>query len=265
MKRAPTPVQIGSLAAALVALLAAGAWWVAGNPGLPRLWASVANALSGNAFAGPAASAPDAPASTNAAPAATSANAAPAATSTNAAPAATSANAAPAATSANAAPAATSTNAAPAATSANAAPVAANASAASAAASSGGGSAGAALDTELVSQRVPAGNRPANAFAPKSWLVAAPPPPPPPPLPVVLPPPAPPPQAPPLPFKYVGVLHVSPDHTLWYLLSGERLIIAATGEVIDNTHRIDGADAGQLRFTYMPLAQRQSLAIGGTP
>jgi len=235
MKRAPTPVQIGSLAAALVALLAAGAWWVAGNPGLPRLWASVANALSGNAFAGPAASAPDAPASTNAAPAATSANAAPAATSTNAAPAATSANAAP---------------------------VAANASAA---ASSGGGSAGAALDTELVSQRVPAGNRPANAFAPKSWLVAAPPPPPPPPLPVVLPPPAPPPQAPPLPFKYVGVLHVSPDHTLWYLLSGERLIIAATGEVIDNTHRIDGADAGQLRFTYMPLAQRQSLAIGGTP
>ena len=216
MKRAPTPVQIGSLAAALVALLAAGAWWVAGNPGLPRLWASVANALSGNAFAGPAASAPDAPASTNAAPAATSANAA---------------------------------------------PVAANASAA---ASSGGGSAGAALDTELVSQRVPAGNRPANAFAPKSWLVVAPPPPPPP-LPVVLPPPAPPPQAPPLPFKYVGVLHVSPDHTLWYLLSGERLIIAATGEVIDNTHRIDGADAGQLRFTYMPLAQRQSLAIGGTP
>jgi len=247
MKRAPTPVQIGSLAAALVALLAAGAWWVAGNPGLPRLWASVAHALSGNAFAGPAAAAPDAPASTNAAPAATSANAATAATSTNAAPAAT------------------STNAAPAATSANAAAVAANASAASAAASSGGGSAGAALDTELVSQRVPAGNRPANAFAPKSWLVAAPPPPPPPPLPVVLPPPAPPPQAPPLPFKYVGVLHVSPDHTLWYLLSGERLIIAATGEVIDNTHRIDGADAGQLRFTYMPLAQRQSLAIGGTP
>ena len=228
MKRAPTPVQIGSLAAALVALLAAGAWWVAGNPGLPRLWASVANALSGNAFAGPAAAAPDAPASTNAAPAATSTNAAPAATSTNAAPVAT------------------------------------NASAASAAASSGGGSAGAALDTELVSQRAPAGNRPANAFAPKSWLVAAPPPPPPP-LPVVLPPPAPPPQAPPLPFKYVGVLHVSPDHTLWYLLSGERLIIAATGEVIDNTHRIDGADAGQLRFTYMPLAQRQSLAIGGTP
>jgi hypothetical protein len=229
MKRAPTPVQIGSLAAALVALLAAGAWWVAGNPGLPRLWASVAHALSGNAFAGPAAAAPDAPASTNAATAATSANAAPAATSTNAAPVAT------------------------------------NASAASAAASSGGGSAGAALDTELVSQRVPAGNRPANAFAPKSWLVVAPPPPPPPPLPVVLPPPAPPPQAPPLPFKYVGVLHVSPDHTLWYLLSGERLIIAATGEVIDNTHRIDGADAGQLRFTYMPLAQRQSLAIGGTP
>jgi len=217
MKRAPTPVRVGSLATLLVALLATGAWWVAGDPELPRLWASVANALSGNAFAAPAAPAPDAP---------------------------------------------TSTNAAPAATSTNAAPVAASASAA---ASSGRGSAGAALGTEPVSQRVTAGNRPANAFAPKSWLVVAPPPPPPPPPPVVPPPPPPPPQAPPLPFKYVGVLHVSADLTLWYLLKGERLIVAATGEVIDDTHRIDGADAGQLRFTYMPLAQRQALAIGGTP
>lgn len=218
MKRAATPIRTGALATLLVALLAAGALWVAGGPALPRLWASVANALSGNAFAAPGASAPDAP---------------------------------------------TSTNPAPAATSANAAAVAANAS--GAAASNSRGSALTALDTEIVSQRVTAGNRPANAFAPKSWQVAAPPPAPPPPPPVVLPPPPPPPQAPPLPFKYVGVLHVSADLTYWYLLKGERLIVAATGEVIDDTHRIDGADAGQLRFTYLPLAQRQALAIGGTP
>ncbi len=141
----------------------------------------------------------------------------------------------------------------------------ASANAASAAASGSRGSALTALDTEIVSQRVTAGKRPANAFAPKSWVVAAPPPPTPPPPPVVPPPSPSPPQAPPLPFKYVGALNVSADLTYWYLLKGERLVVAATGEVIDNTHRIDGADAGQLRFTYLPLAQRQALAIGGTP
>lgn len=63
----------------------------------------------------------------------------------------------------------------------------------------------------------------------------------------------------------MGKLDESASRTLWYLLHGERLVVAATGEVIDATYRIDGLEAGQLRFTYLPLQKRQSLAIGGSP
>ncbi len=121
----------------------------------------------------------------------------------------------------------------------------------------------AALDTRLVQQRVGSVAGGLNAFAAKSWFVAPPPPPPPPP-PAPAPEP-PPPQAPPLPFKYMGMLQESPERTVWYLLQGERLVVAATGEQIDATYRIDGADGGQLRLTFLPLNQRQSLSIGVSP
>ena len=92
-------------------------------------------------------------------------------------------------------------------------------------------------------------------------------PPPAPPAPVVWQPPPepPPPQAPPLPFKYLGRLQESAERTVWYLLQGERLIVVASGESVDNTYRIDGAEAGQLRLTYLPLGQQQSLTIGVSP
>jgi hypothetical protein len=119
------------------------------------------------------------------------------------------------------------------------------------------------LDTNVVKQRVPPGARTRDAFAKKSWFVAPPPPPPaPPPPPPAAPPP---PQAPPLPFKYLGRLQESADRTVWYLLQGERFIVAATGELIDAVYRIEGADAGQLRFRYLPLDQRQTLTIGAAP
>jgi hypothetical protein len=57
----------------------------------------------------------------------------------------------------------------------------------------------------------------------------------------------------------------SPERTVWYLVDGDRLIVAATGEVIDSLYRIDGAGSGQIQFTYLPLDQRQVLAIGGPP
>ena len=121
----------------------------------------------------------------------------------------------------------------------------------------------AALDTTLVSQRVAPAAAAENAFATKSWFVAPPAPPPmpePPP-----PPPPPPPQAPPLPFKYMGSMHESAQRTVWYLLQGERLIVAGSGDVIDSTYRTEGAEGGQLRFTYLPLNQRQTLSIGVPP
>ena len=120
-----------------------------------------------------------------------------------------------------------------------------------------------ALDTNLVKQRVPPDAKARDAFAKKSWFVAPPPPPPPPPPPSPAAPP--PPQAPPLPFKYLGRLQESADRTVWYLLQGERFIVAATGELIDAVYRIEGAEAGQLRFRYLPLDQRQTLAIGAAP
>jgi hypothetical protein len=144
-------------------------------------------------------------------------------------------------------------------------PAAARASAsATAAASDTPRSALAALDTTRVARRTAGAGRPPDAFAAHSWFVA---PPPAPPAPVVWQPPPepPPPQAPPLPFKYLGRLQESAERTVWYLLQGERLVVAASGESVDDTYRIDGAEAGQLRLTYLPLGQQQSLTIGVSP
>ena len=121
----------------------------------------------------------------------------------------------------------------------------------------------AALDTDLVQQRVLPAAATRAAFAAKSWFVAPPPPPPAPPPPP--PAPAPPPLAPPLPFKYIGMLEESAERTVWYLVQGERLIVVATGEVIDASYRVDGSRGRQLQFTYLPLDQRQTLAIGDSP
>jgi pyruvate/2-oxoglutarate dehydrogenase complex dihydrolipoamide acyltransferase (E2) component len=120
------------------------------------------------------------------------------------------------------------------------------------------------LDTKLIQERVVPGAKATDAFTAKSWVVAPPPPPPaPPPAP---PPPPPPPQAPPLPFKYLGMLQEeTTDRAIWYLLQGDRLIVVPTNEVIGATYRVDGMEGGRLRFTYLPLDQQQTLAIGGSP
>jgi hypothetical protein len=63
----------------------------------------------------------------------------------------------------------------------------------------------------------------------------------------------------------MGSMQESAQRTVWYLMKGERLIVAGAGDVIDSTYRTEGADGGQLRFTYLPLNQRQGLAIGVPP
>ncbi len=124
------------------------------------------------------------------------------------------------------------------------------------------------LDTRRLTTRAAPASAPLDAFAPRSWTRAAPAlPPPPPPAPVELPPPAPP-QAPPLPFRYMGRLEEAAGATRWYLLAGERLIVASAGDEIDGRYRVDGVLPDQpllLRFTYLPLAQAQTLAIGVPP
>jgi hypothetical protein len=124
------------------------------------------------------------------------------------------------------------------------------------------------LDTRRLNTRATPAGTPLDAFAPRSW--ARPPPPLPAPAPVaaVEAAPPPPPQAPPLPFKYLGRLEEAPGATRWYLLAGERLVVASVGDEIDGRYRVDGVSPDQpllLRFTYLPLAQAQTLAIGVPP
>lgn len=121
----------------------------------------------------------------------------------------------------------------------------------------------AALDTALIAGRVEPASTATNAFAPKRWYIA--PPAPPPAEAMSAPAPPPPPQAPPLPFKYMGSMQETPERRVWYLMNGDRLVVAGSGDVIEATYRLDAAEGGQLRFTYLPLQQRQTLSIGVPP
>jgi hypothetical protein len=47
-----------------------------------------------------------------------------------------------------------------------------------------------------------------------------------------------------------------------FLASGERTYTVGEGDVIDNTYRIDQIAPSQMSFTYLPLGQRQQLAVG---
>ncbi|MCY1403105.1 hypothetical protein D9M71_182720 [compost metagenome] len=104
----------------------------------------------------------------------------------------------------------------------------------------------------------------ADLFPAQSWRKA-----PPPPSPAemaarVPPPPPPPPMAPPLPFQFIG--RMSDDRQARvFLQSGDRVYTVHPGDVIDDTYRVDRITATELTFTYLPLHQSQSLAVGSAP
>jgi len=87
------------------------------------------------------------------------------------------------------------------------------------------------------------------------------------PPPVVAPtaPPAPPPapRAPPLPFTFVGQLEQGAGKPAAFLARGEDLIVAAAGDVLDNTYRVDSLTPTEIVFTYLPLNERQTIALAG--
>jgi hypothetical protein len=95
----------------------------------------------------------------------------------------------------------------------------------------------------------------ANAFAGHSWYV------PPPPAPVVHREP-PRPVAPPLPFAFMGQYEESGGRPVYYLVRGDKVYDVHVGDMIDSTYRIESGDADKLTFTYLPLAERQTLALG---
>jgi len=104
----------------------------------------------------------------------------------------------------------------------------------------------------------------ADAFRTATWT--PPPPPPPPPAAPGIAPPPPPPTAPPPPFSFVGLLEQKSSRPTAFLAKGEALVIAAVGDVIDGTYRVESLSPAGIIVTYLPLNQRQSLGpSGGTP
>lgn len=95
----------------------------------------------------------------------------------------------------------------------------------------------------------------ANAFAGHSWYV------PPPPAPIVHREP-PKPVAPPLPFAFMGQYVEGGGKPVYYLVRGDKVYDVHVGDMIENTYRVESGDADKLTFTYLPLDERQTLALG---
>jgi hypothetical protein len=110
-------------------------------------------------------------------------------------------------------------------------------------------------------QRTAIDVRSADAFKGMSWNPPAPPPAPPPPAAIAAPTPAP--SAPPLPFRFVGLLERKTDRPTAFLAKGEALLVVHAGDVIDNTYRVESLSPAQIVVTYLPLDQRQTLGVAG--
>jgi hypothetical protein len=115
------------------------------------------------------------------------------------------------------------------------------------------------LELERLRRPPPEAAR-ADPFERRSWDVAArdearrnaPPP----------PPPAPP-RAPPLPFAYLGKA-VEDGKVTVFLSRGENTYVVRAGETLDGTYRVERLDERVLVLIYLPLGQRQELALGPT-
>ena len=103
----------------------------------------------------------------------------------------------------------------------------------------------------------------ADMFKGRSWT---PPPPPPPPATVEPVRPPPPPSAPPLPYRFIGMLEQKSDQPTAFLAKGEALHVVKVGDIVDGAYRIESLSAAKVVFTYLPLKQQQTLSVeGGQP
>lgn len=73
------------------------------------------------------------------------------------------------------------------------------------------------------------------------------------------PPPPPPPQAPPLPFRYLGMLGEQEEQTIVFLERQDKSYAVRPGDLIDGTYRVEEAGEGHVVFTYLPLDLKQVL------
>lgn len=70
-----------------------------------------------------------------------------------------------------------------------------------------------------------------------------------------------PPRAPPLPYVYMGK-SIGQGQITVFLTRDEKPYVAKLGDVLDDQYRIDAINPPLLEFTYLPLAQKQTLQIG---
>lgn len=104
-----------------------------------------------------------------------------------------------------------------------------------------------------VRNRETLAEKPTNLFPVHSWVVTAP-------VSKTKPAPPPPPVAPPTPFTYMGKMEDGPKGTLIFLMANNKVFSVRKGENVDPFWRLDGEDASQLMFTFLPLNLPQTLS-----
>jgi hypothetical protein len=105
---------------------------------------------------------------------------------------------------------------------------------------------------ERLSERPRVGGEVADVFAARSWRK---------PEPAAAPER---PSAPPLPFTYLGRLHTTDSDTAFVAL-GERNLVVRSGDVIQDTYRVERVAGSAVTFRHLPTGAQQTLAIGGSP
>ena len=76
--------------------------------------------------------------------------------------------------------------------------------------------------------------------------------------------PAPPPVAPPLPFVAVGSVEgaeLTNGRPVAFIRQQDQLLVVHAGDTIKQTYRVDSITTQRIEFTYLPLMQRQTLAL----
>ena len=108
-----------------------------------------------------------------------------------------------------------------------------------------------------------------DAFGTRNWLAPPPPPPKAAPAPVVVvaAPVAPPPPPPPtLPYRFVGMLDGNPaNRPQVFLALGEKLLVAAPGDVLDGGFRLDTVRNTELVFTHVQQGLTVRMPLSGVP
>jgi len=73
------------------------------------------------------------------------------------------------------------------------------------------------------------------------------------------------PVAPALPFKFLGRITDGERVAVLLSTSGSDTVVAHEGDAVGNSYRLETVGADALTFVYLPLQQKQTLALGDAP